>query len=257
MSGIMSLLIMIGEIIGFIIFSIILVIECDKKRKDNGQYTEGEIKKAKKSNIIYIIINNIIIIAMFFFSCPRLIFLSHHKTIYLSIIFVSSISTLLGYYIGGANLFDRVTPSPKVWISVILAGAGVAISLLVLIANVALAFHEEYVIEFKTCINQKETVETIYPEFIGESKIGHFEDSDKYIFGFKDNQGTWIIEDNLEVKPEDLKSSDNTYIEKHTITKTFKDIERYVESDDYITTEEEVTYVLFLNKEQLIELKTD
>jgi len=259
MSEIIRLIIMIGEMIGFIIFSIVFVMKCDKRRRNRDkEYTEEKLKKAKKINIIYLTVKNIIIMAVFFFSCPQLVFLSYHKIIYLSIIIVASILIFLGYYMVNADLTRYAEKTIKTWIAIFMMAIGIVMMVLFLPSNILVSVNSEnYTLEFKTCINQEETVETIYPKFIGDTKIGHFENSDKYIFGFKDNQGTWIIEDDLEFKPEDLKSSDNTYIEKHTINKTFKDIERYVESDYYITTEDEVTYVLFLNKEQLIEIKTD
>ena len=259
MSEIIRLIIMIGEIIGFIFFSIIFVMKCDKRRRNSDEeYTEEKLKKAKKINIIYLTINNIIIMAVFFLSCPQLVFLSYHKTIYLSIIIVASILIFLGYYMVNADLTRYAEKTIKSWIAIFMIAIGFIMMALFLPSNILVSVNSaNYTLEFKTCINQEETVETIYPEFVGNTKIGHFEDSDKYIFGFKDNQGTWIIEDDLEVKPENLKSSDNTYIEKHTVTKTFKDIERHVESDDYITTEDEVIYVLFLNEGQLIEIKTD
>ena len=258
MSEIIRLLIMIGEIIGFIIFSIIFVMKCDKKRRDSGEYTEEKLKRIKKNNIIYFTVNNIIIMSVFFFSCPQLVFLSYHKMIYLSLIIIGSIVISLGYYMidvyfGG---YAKNTVKENV-ASFIIFPLGFIMMVIGLVVSICVSLSGEYGIEFKTCINQEETVEAIYPEFIGETKIGHIEDSDKYIYAFRDDEGKWSIKYDLEILPENLKSSDNTYIEKHTVTKAFKDIERHVESDGYITTEDEVIYVLFLNEEQLIEIKTD
>ena len=82
MSEIIRLIIMIGEMIGFIIFSIVFVMKCDKRRRNRDkEYTEEKLKKAKKINIIYLTVKNIIIMAVFFFSCPQLVFLSYHKII--------------------------------------------------------------------------------------------------------------------------------------------------------------------------------
>ena len=256
MSEIIRLIIMIGEIIGFIIFSIIFVMKCDKKRRGYDDYTEKKQKKAKKVNIIYFIVNNIIIISAFFILCPQLLFLSYHKIIYLSLIIVAFIVISLGYYMLGAVISGHHVDITKENIACFITGLGASIIIILIVFYCNGPLGDEYRIQFKDCIDQKETIETIYPEFIGETKIGHFESSDRYIFGFKDNKGTWSIKDDIQVKPENLRSSDNTYIEKHTITRTLKDIERYVESNDYIKTENEVTYVLFLNKEQLIEIKT-
>ena len=58
----------------------------------------------------------------------------------------------------------------------------------------------------------------------------------------------------MEIIPESLKRSEYTYVEKHTVTRTFNDIERDKSSDEYVVIEDEVTYVLYINKEQLIEI---
>ena len=103
--------------------------------------------------------------------------------------------------------------------------------------------------------DQKENVEIIYPELMDEDKkIGHIRGTNRYVCFHKDSVENWTIIDNMEIMPENVKSSYDTFVKKYSVTKTFNDIERDNNSDKYVITENEVTYVLYLNPEQLAEL---
>ena len=107
------------------------------------------------------------------------------------------------------------------------------------------------IVKFKVLTDQKENVEIIYPELMDEDKkIGHIIDTNRFVCFYKDSEGNWTF---MEIIPESLKRSEYTYVEKHTVTRTFNDIERDKSSDEYVVIEDEVTYVLDINKEQLIE----
>ena len=247
----LRLIIILGEIFGFISVLIIPGNKLDKKDRACGRYSEKKINEAKKSDIKFAIVNIIIIVLIFFFSFPQLIFLSYHKMIYFSFLIVFNILFYLGMYI-------RIDRGEDLWFSTKKRiGSHIAlVSLITMMVCVAMILFfyvsRDEIVKFKVLTDQKERVEIIYPEFIDENKkIGHIIDTNRYVFFHKDSKGKWTF---MEISPESLKRSDETYVEKCTVTKTFNDIERDKNSDEYVIIENEVTYVLHLNKEQLIEL---
>lgn len=251
----LRLIIMLGEIFGFIIVSIIRVNKREKKRRVCGIYSKKETNEAKKSDIKFAIVNNIIIVLIFFFSFYRLIFLSYHKMIYLSVFIVLAILYFLGDYLYENNIKKDCILTEK-------GKIGLAISLLsemILYPSIILIFassvSDSNINKFKVLTDQKERIEIIYPELMAEDKkIGHIRGTNRYVCFHKDSKGNWVIIDNMEIMPINLKNSNDTYIEKYTVTRTFNDIERDKNSDEYVIIENEVTYVLYLNKEQLIEI---
>lgn len=249
----LRLIIMLGEIFGFIIISIVLIRKNDITIRNT--YTERMINKIKKDNIIYVIGNSIIIVLIFILSFPQLIFLSYHKMIYLSVFIVFAVLNMLGDYVFNDNIKEMLSKTSK---KVSIAVGVCTVSKYAQIINIILIFGFSFwgnINKFKVLIDQKENVEIIYPELMDEDKkIGHIRDTNRYVCFYKDSEGNWTIIDNMEIMPENVKSSDDTFVEKCTVTKTFNDTERDKFSDEYVIIESEVTYVLYLNKEQLVEL---
>lgn len=249
----LRLIIMLGEIFGFIFISIVLIRKCDITLKKT--YSEKRINKIKKDNIIYVIGNSIIIVLILFLSFPQLIFLSYHKMIYLSVFIVFAVLNMSGDYVFHANINEmQIKTSKKVLISVGVCTVSVFAQVICIILIFVLSFTGN-ITEFKVLTDQKENVEIIYPELMDEDKkIGHIRGTNRYVCFHKDSVENWTIIDNMEIMPENVKRSDDTFIKKYTVTKTFNDIERDNNSDKYVITENEVTYVLYLNPKQLAEL---
>lgn len=248
----LRLIIMLGEIFGFISVLIIPGNKLDKKDRACGRYSEKKINEAKKSDIKFAIVNIIIIVLIFFFSFPQLIFLSYHKMIYLSVLIGANLFLFLGLYLQSDNSKKNVYFTVKERIGTAIAIVS-SITLIVFgIILIVFSIFGGKITKIKVLTDQKENVEIIYPEFIDENKkIGHIIDTNRFVCFYKDSEGNWNF---MEISPESLKRSDETYVEKCTVTKTFNDIERDKNSDEYVIIENEVTYVLHLNKEQLIEL---
>lgn len=251
----LRLIIMLGEIFCFIIVSIILVNKRDKKRRSYDTYIEKKNNEAIKEDWKYVIVNSIIIVLIFFFSFHQLIFLSYHKMIYLSVFIVAAILYFLGDCLHNNNIKKDYYLIAKERIGIAIVLLSMMTIFVCIAAIIASSFLDSNITKFKTLNNQKENVEIIYPEPINKNKkIGHIKDTNNYVCFFKDSEGNWVIIDNMEIMPKNLKNSNDTYIEKYTVTRTFNDIERDKSSDEYVIIENEVTYVLYLNKEQLIEL---
>ena len=249
----LRLIIMLGEIFGFIIISIVLIRKNDITIRN--MYTERMINKIKKDNIIYVIGNSIIIVLIFILSFPKLIFLSYHKMIYLSVFIVFAVLNMLGDYVFNDNIKEMLSKtSKKVSIAVGVCTVSKYAQVICIILIFVLSFTGN-ITEFKVLTDQKENVEIFYPELMDEDKkIGHIRGTNRYVYFHKDSVENWTIIDNMEIMPENDKSSDDTFVKKYTVTKTFNDIERDNNSDKYVITENEVTYVLYLNPEQLAEL---
>ena len=244
----LRLIIILGEIFGFIIVLIILGNKLDKKDRACGRYSEKKINEAIELDIF---IPSIIRVLILILSFPQLIFLSYHKMIYFSVLMVSSILFYLGMYL-------RIDRGEDLWFSTKKRiGSHIAlVSLITMMGCVAmillLSVSGDEIVKFKVLTDQKENVEIIYPELIDENKkIGHIIDTNRFVCFYKDSEGNWTF---MEIIPESLKRSEYTYVEKHTVTRTFNDIERDKSSDEYVVIEDEVTYVLYINKEQLIEI---
>ena len=257
MPNFLRLVIMLGEIIGFVIISFVLVCKYDKKRKEYKRNTEQLINDAKKKDIIFFVSSGIIILLIFIFGFRQMIFLSYYKMISIFITTIISIIFYWGTCKANGVLFKEYRSSKEA-LTDVNRGSKVLFLSPLLAAVVLISFFGVDHSIFKTYIEQKEEIEIIYPEFIGDKKIAHINGTNKYIFSIIDDEGELSIKEDIEFKYKDIEScKDNTYIEKHVVTKTFCDREMDALSDDYIGTESEVTYVLFLNEEQLFEIKTD
>ena len=265
----LRLIIMLGEIVGFMFFSMFFVNKCDKKRRMDKEYTkrcltyyrrslsryfipaqdfgifiEDYLKKHKRINIKYYKVNTFIIFMIFLFSHYNLSFLSYSKLIDLSVIIGASILVSIGYYMLGAELYRKYTYKDFVGILIIVLSI--------------LSVDVYYVVAYGGyLIEQNETVDIIYPEYVGETKIGYFYRNDKYTYAFKNSEGKWEYENDLKIYPKNLKkTAGRTYLEKHKVTKVLLTIENFDIPDDRIIARE-VYYVLYLNEKQLMEIKTD
>ena len=93
----LRLIIMLGEVIGFIVFSIFRI-----------NYYRNNKKSDLKGISIYYIILDVLLVGTFFFSFPTMIFLSYSKIICTSCLFITSLMLSIGGIIdnNSATLID-------------------------------------------------------------------------------------------------------------------------------------------------------
>ena len=147
MSEIIRLIIMIGEIIGFLVLSLFVLHRHYKKCRKEG------IMWKMKRYVIYAIISNMLIILFFAFSFPNLKFLSYNKLIYFSIgmifLYATKILLFIDEYYKENTIFS-------------LTGTGLIIVVVLIIVGSFL--DNRVLIQFKECTNKQESIETIYIE---------------------------------------------------------------------------------------------
>lgn len=108
-------------------------------------------------------------------------------------------------------------------------------------------------IPIKSVINEENDEVIIHPmNLTKESLIAYSEANDAYVFFYQDDSG-YHFEDNCKAEVVPIDDTEDSYLKKHTSTKAFLNEERSPSSDDYIT-EEEFSFVLYLNMKQLMEL---
>ena len=111
-------------------------------------------------------------------------------------------------------------------------------------------------------INEEKYTVTINPELNikDRSKIGHYLDDtgdvDNYIFFYQDSNNNWCkVDEPIESKNTKILSDDeSSYVEKYVTTKTILNLELNESDDNYITIEEAVSYKLYYNPKELIEI---
>ena len=158
MSEIIRLIIMIGEIVGFGIFSIIFIFNRYNKLKEDTE--KVELKGIIKSDSILFGILNIILICVFCFSFPNLIFLSYGKMIFLSAIELGIIATIIG-----AHITDTHSVIAGIMFVIMIVG------FITLICTIVFSFSKnEPIPVFKKVITQNE-----------EIKVSYFIDKDEYL----------------------------------------------------------------------------
>ena len=154
----LRLIIMLGEIIGFSIYSIIFIFYRYNKLKEDTE--EVKLKSIIKSDSIFFGILNIILICVFCFSFPNLIFLSYWKMICLSAIELGMIAIIIGAHITDTHAVIAA-------IMVVIAIIGFA----ALICTIVFSFSKnEPIPVFKKVITQNE-----------EIKVSYFIDKDEYL----------------------------------------------------------------------------
>lgn len=246
----LRLIIMLGEIIGLLIFSFI------RCRQDIKAYRKDKYNKVNistlKISIIYYAICNIIILFIFIFTFPSYIFLSYSKLILLTIAVVSS-------FLPSIFLTKYEEHSGICAIVFFLFCAGIVST------GVITAFSfcsPEDFIHFKACINEESFTETIAPEMnlTEQSKIGYsVNDSgniDNYIFFYRDNKGNWCkVEEPIEKENTiELSKDKSSYIEKYVTIKTILNFELHESDDNYTITEETISYKLYYNQAELVKI---
>lgn len=158
MSEIIRLIIMIGEIVGFGIFSIIFIFNRYNKLKEDTE--KVELKGIIKSDSILFGILNIILICVFCFSFPNLIFLSYGKMIFLSAIELGIIAMIIG-----AHITDTHSVIAGIMFVIMIVG------FITLICTIVFSFSKnEPIPVFKKVITQNE-----------EIKVSYFIDKNEYL----------------------------------------------------------------------------
>ena len=242
----LRLIIMLGEVIGFYIFSFI------RCRQDFKAYKEDKNNETNRSNlkvsIIYYSICNSLILFIFIWSFYSYIFLSYSKLI---LVTIAVITSLLPYIFSKCMEKHDGIATLLFFIFIIGAVYSIVITIFSFCAP-------EQLIQFKTCINEESFIETIDPE-IGlteKSKVGYsLDDSgevDSYIFFYKDNSDNWCKVDEPIEYTKKLSDDENSYVEKCVTKRTFLNYELDESDDNYIITEEIVSYELYYNPNELI-----
>lgn len=256
MSEKIRLMWMAGYIIALILIGILWVWACDRLRKSINPNRKRWLVKTRNENILWVIISISSLILVFLASYPGFIFLSMNKLRCIAICFVGIVFAFLEYYLKGAGtgkecgFFGTIVLAFSEFFGHVLLICGIL--LFVLSFNASL---NDLAWNSKVPIDHDDNVVTIYPEFMGEYKIGHNVDNNSYMYFYEDQDGTLVIEDDFEIDSENIKDSSETYIEKHTVTTFYKDSERPIGSEKYETSEEEVYYLLFLNQKQQVDIK--
>lgn len=235
----LRLIIMLGEVIGFLAFTIIRFIQV--YHKEDGIEDKSEIVLASICNAFLII--------GFIFGFWKYTFLSYNKMIFLSLFIISIIIFKVAIVID-----DNHESISTIMFCIGMIGA-IAAFVIILIS-----FFNPNFIPFKTCINEEKYMETINTEIhlTSESKVGYtlddFGNIDTYVFFYQDNNGKWKKVDESISDTRELSNDKGSYVEKYVTTRTILNHELNESDDNYITTEEIVTYILYYNQNELIEI---
>ena len=246
----LRLIIMLGEIVGLLIFSFVRCkqhIKVYKKDKYNAV-----CRSDLKVSIVYYSICNIIILFIFTFSFPSYIFLSYNKLILITIAVITSflpyvfIIKLEKYMLISAILFFLLV---------------VGMVSTVVITVFSFCAPEE-LIQFKIYSNEENNIEKINPEInlTSKSKIGHYLDDsgdiDNYIFFYQDSNNNWHkVDEPIENRnTQKISTDENSYVEKYVTTKTILNVELDESDKNYITTEKTISYKLYYNPIELMEI---
>ena len=244
----LRLIIMLGEMIGLLIFSFI---RCSKSFKIYKKEKKNDVNRSDlKLLITFYAICNSIVLFVFIFSFQSYFFLCYNKLILLTIaVFASFLPFIILKNIDKHNGISTIV--------LFVFCVGMVTTGVVTIYSLCAP---SQLIQFKTCIKEEKYIETINPEIklTDKSKIGHYlygsGDVYNYIFFYKDSNGNWCkvdepIEDAIE-----LSSSESSYVEKKVTTKTILNFELNEADDNYITKEETVSYKLYYNPNEVIDI---
>ena len=244
----LRLIVMLGEIIGFSLFSFF--------RCKNFYRAYQKDKKEKLSDlrisIVYYSICNSIILFIFLFSFPSYIFLSYSKLILISI---AVFTALIPFGLFVTNSLEK-HPGISALILLLLLFGGVSS----IVSTVYSFCAPQDWIQFKTCIQEENFTETIYPEIIltEDSKIGYsLNDSgeiENYIFFYQDSNGKWYEVDELIEDTIELSENNHSYVEKCTIRYNILNLELDENDNDYSIIEEHVSYKLYYTPNELVEI---
>ncbi len=246
----LKLIIMLGETIGLLIFSFI------RCRQDFKVYKEDKCNGTNRSNlkisIIYYSICNSIILFIFIFTFPSYMFLSYSKLILITIAVITSFLP----YVFIIKLEKYMGISAILFFLFVLGMVSTGV-----ITVFSFCAPESF-IQFKTCINEETNIEKINPEInlTDKSKIGHYlndsGDIDNYIFFYQNSDSNWCkVDESIEREnTKELSNGESSYVEKYVTTRTIWNLELDESDDNYIITEKTVSYNLYYNPNELIEI---
>ena len=238
------------ELVGFVVLSIFVAAKFYKRHC--SKKSEKYAIKNLKFNLFCYAINFAIIFAIFLFSYPSLIFLSYNKLILVSLVELASILIILLSYLK----LNKIRDFTMVFI------LAISCTLILIISIDGIIGNKGFIIENKVAISEQTEKKIIAPTMFSKNQIGYTADIEgnikTYVFYYQGNNGVWEYEElkASETKVEKIKDAD-TYIEKTvTITSYYKQ-EKKTLKEDYITTEENEKYTIYLNLNQMVEVKTD
>lgn len=95
-----------------------------------------------------------------------------------------------------------------------------------------------------------------------ENQVGYIVNTEgnikTYIFYYKDNNDVWNYKDiNASKTKVEKIQNENSRFEEIITTKSYCKFEKKSKSKDYITTTEDVEYILYLNPNQMVQIITD
>lgn len=211
-------------------------------------------RKILKVNIIVYGIEFIIIFALFFFLYPSYIFFSISKLIIVSLVFLClMILTIIEF------LMDKVNNNTLKNIFSIIYVCTISISIVVIPVSAASGLLN---IDISESLTSSEIQTKIKPIMFSENQIGYTADEEgnikSYLFFYKDGDETLFKEiKETEVIIKERIKDNNTYVIEKKITKTFVNKERKPQYGNYIFKEENNEYKVYLNLEQMVEIKKD
>ncbi len=245
----LRLFIVLGEVIGFCVFS---VHRCKKFYKEYKKDKKDKDKrKAFNNSLCFYVTCVCILLFIFIFTFPSYIFLSYNKLIIMTAVIV----TLLIQYI-----LEIYIDSIYAIIGIFMYAISLFLALFVLVGVYAGFYFCEGWIQFTECINEEKNIEIIHPvmNLSEKSKIGYTENDDgkidRYIFFYQDDSGSWYSVNEFIQDKELLSNDESSYVEKYITRKTFINYELSELDDNYKTTEEEIVYKLYCNPNELIKI---
>ena len=231
-------IIMLGEMIGLFLFSIY---RCKNIYDEN--YKTGFIKVC-----IYYAIWNILTIYIYVFSFKSLIPQSYNKLITLSIVVFCSLMPFI---------------SLSIYTKHEILGTILLIFFIINLYIFFLVFADnDFVFPFETCIKEEGYIERVDPtlHLTEKSKIGYYVDdfnnTKHYVFFYQDSNDNWYYVDEPieDINTCDI-STNSSYVEKSVSRRTYRNDELFESDENYITTREDVSYRIYYNPNELIEIK--
>lgn len=233
------------ELVGFLILCIFATIKLYKE--DYSKKHKAYALKNMKFNLLYFSINFAIILALFLFTFPSYAFLSYNKLICVTIFVLLSVTIII---LALKNNTDTEIISFCYSILLIIEIAVFIVSILLLRVENEVAIYGE---EIKTVLK---------PTMFSENQIGYTTrdmegNIEKYCFYYIDND-VWTYKDinASEAKVIKIQNEDTHIVEKVTKTVYCKR-EKKTSENDYIFTEENTEYTIYLNLNQMVEIKID
>lgn len=255
MPTVLRLILLLGEVIGFLTFSIVRMVSISKKQKMK-KLSEVD----KKIFFVFYIISNAIMIISFLFVFPSLIFLSYNKIMVTSVFLV----LLLIICVGGIISENNENQNKRKYdhgIFMMFIGfiAGVAWLFTILVVSIFSIFNtDNTLVQIKECIEESDSN---YITYQIDDKIGITIDSSgkisTYNFLYHDDSNNWYYLDEYIDNTKELKTDEKSYVEKRVITRVIVNKELYTSNEQYITEEEYSYYKLYYNPNDLVKLKSD